>query len=168
MSRELIEREFFRVEAGSERAERLASLLTLSYEPMLVWELNGPIEFWNTGAERLYGFTPGEALGRISHVLLQTKFPVALNELITRLQNERYWSGELHHICKDGSEVIVESRQQLLSDGTVIEVNRDVTGRKQIEAALYEREEQLQRLASIVQSSDDAIVSKNLDGIITS
>ena len=130
--------------------------------------LNGPIEFWNTGAERLYDFTPGEAVGRISHVLLQTKFPVALNELITQLQNERYWSGELRHICKDGREVIVESRLQLLDDGTVIEVNRDVTDRKQIEAALNEREEQLQRLASIVQSSDDAIVSKNLDGIITS
>ena len=168
MSSELIEREFFGVEAGSERAERLASLLTLSYEPMLVWDLNGPIEFWNTGAERLYGFTPGEAVGRISHVLLKTKFPVALNELITQLQNERYWSGELRHICKDGHEVVVESRQQLLDDGTVIEVNRDVTDRKQIEAALNEREEQLQRLASIVQSSDDAIVSKNLDGIITS
>ena len=38
------------------RSERLARLLTLSYEPMLVWQLNGPIEFWNTGAERLYGF----------------------------------------------------------------------------------------------------------------
>jgi len=168
VSSELIEREFFGVEAGSERAERLASLLTLSYEPMLVWDLNGPIEFWNTGAERLYGFTPGEAVGRISHVLLKTKFPVALNELITQLQNERYWSSELRHICKDGHEVVVESRQQLLDDGTVIEVNRDVTDRKQIEAALNEREEQLQRLASIVQSSDDAIVSKNLDGIITS
>lgn len=168
MSRELIEREFLRVEAGSKRAERLARLLTLSYEPMLVWELNGPIEFWNTGAERLYGFTPGEAVGRISHILLQTKFPVPFSELITQLQNERRWSGELRHICKDGHEVTVESRHQLLDDGTVIEVNRDVTDRKQIEAALYESEEQLRRLASIVQSSDDAIVSKNLDGVITS
>jgi PAS domain S-box-containing protein len=168
VSRELIEREFFRVETGSVGAERLASLLTLSYEPMLVWDLNGPIEFWNTGAERLYGFTPGEAVGRISHVLLETKFPVALNEFITQLQNERYWSGELRHICKDGREVIVESRQQLLDDSTVIEVNRDVTDRRKIETALYEKEEQLQWLASIVQSSDDAIVSKNLDGIITS
>ena len=135
---------------------------------MLVWHLDEGIEFWNTRAERLYGFTSGEAVGRVSHVLLQTKFPVTLNELITQLQNERYWSGELRHICKDGHEVVVESRQQLLDDGTVIEVNRDVTDRKQIEAALNEREEQLQRLASIVQSSDDAIVSKNLDGIITS
>jgi PAS domain S-box-containing protein len=162
------ERELSRVEAAPQSAERLASLLTLSYEPMLAWRLNGPIEFWNTGAERLYGFTPEEAIGHSSHALLQTKFPVEFNEFITQLQNERHWSGELRHICKDGREVIVESRLQLLDDGTVIEVNRDVTERKQIEADLREREQQLSWLASIVQSSDDAIVSKNLDGIVTS
>jgi PAS domain-containing protein len=39
-------------QAASERAERLASLLTLSYEPMFAWRLEGPIEFWNAGAER--------------------------------------------------------------------------------------------------------------------
>jgi len=128
---------------------------------MLVWRLNGPIEFWNTGAKRLYGFAPEEAIGNSSHALLQTKFPVEFTEWIAQLRNERYWTGELHHICKDGREVIVESRQQVLSDGTVIEVNRDITQRKQIE-------EQLSFLASIVQSSDDAIISKNLDGIITS
>ena len=161
MPRELqIEREW----SASERAERLASLLTLSYEPMLVWQLNGPIEFWNTGAERLYGFAPEEAIGYSSHALLQTKFPVEFDELITQLQNERYWSGELRHICKDGREVIVESRLQLLDDGTVIEVNRDTADRKQIE----DDEQQLSFLAAIVQSSDDAIASKNLDGIITS
>lgn len=161
MPRELqIEREW----SASERAERLARLLTLSYEPMLVWQLNGPIEVWNTGAERLYGFAPEEAIGHSSHALLQTKFPVEFDELITQLQNERYWSGELRHICKDGREVIVESRLQLLDDGTVIEVNRDTADRKQIE----DDQQQLSFLAAIVQSSDDAIASKNLDGIITS
>jgi len=158
------ERELSRVEAAPQSAERLASLLTLSYEPMLAWRLNGPIEFWNTGAERLYGFTPEEAIGHSSHALLQTKFPVEFDELITQLQNERYWSGELRHICKDGREVIVESRLQLLDDGTVIEVNRDTADRKQIE----DDEQQLSFLAAIVQSSDDAIATKNLDGIITS
>ena len=59
MRRELqIERELPRDETAPDRAERLASLLTLSYEPMFVWQLNGPIEFWNTGAEQLYGFGP--------------------------------------------------------------------------------------------------------------
>jgi PAS domain S-box-containing protein len=163
-----IEPELSRAEAASERAERLAGLLTLSHEPMFVWQLNGSIEFWNTGAERLYGFGSEEAIGHTSHALLQTKFPVEFTEWIAQLRNERYWSGELRHVCKDGREVIVESRQQLLSDGTVIEVNRDVTERKRIEAELRESEQQLRWLASIVQSSDDAIVSKNLDGIITS
>src|SRR6516164_8411834 len=160
--------ESFGIEPASKRAERLASLLTLSYEPMLVWQLNGPIEFWNTGAERLYGFPAEEAIGHSSHALLQTKFPFELTELISRLQNKRYWSGELRHICKDGRAVTVESRQQLLSDGTVIEVNRDVTERKQTEAALRESEQQLRWLASIIASSHDAILSKNLDDIITS
>jgi PAS domain S-box-containing protein len=163
-----IERELSRTEAGSERTERLASLLTLSYEPMLVWQLNGPIEFWNTGAERLYGFAPEEAVGCSSHALLQTKFPIEFTELIAELQNKGYWSGELRHVCKDGREVIVESRLQLFSDGTVIEANRDVTERTQVKADLRESEQQLRWLASIVQFSDDAIVSKNLDGIITS
>ena len=135
---------------------------------MLAWQLDGPIEFWNTGAERLYGFATDEAIGRSSHALLQTKFPIEFTDLRSQLQNSHYWSGELRHTCKDGREVIVDSRMQLLSDGTVLEVNRDVTELKQIEAVLRESEQQLRWLASIVESSDDAIVSKNLDGIITS
>lgn len=155
-------------EAASQRAERLASLLTLSYEPMLGWRLDGPIEIWNAGAERLYGFSQDEAVGRSSHVLLQTKFPVEFGALRSQLLSGCYWSGEVHHICKDGREVVVDSRMQLLGDGTVLEVNRDITERKQIEAALRDSEQRLRWLASIVESSDDAIVSKNLDGIINS
>jgi PAS domain S-box-containing protein len=145
-----------------------ANILRLSFEPILAWQLDGPIEFWNTGAEQLYGFAPDEAIGRSSHALLQTKFPIEFTDLRSQLQNRHYWSGELHHTCKDGREVIVDSRMQLLSDGTVLEVNRDITEKKQIEAALRESEQQLRWLASIVESSDEAIVSKSLDGIITS
>jgi len=115
------------IDADSGRAERLASLLTLSYEPMFAWKLDGGIEFWNSGAERLYGFTSDEAVGRNSHSLLQTKFPIELIELRSQLRNARRWSGELRHICKDGREVIVDSRMQLLGENTVLEVNRDVT-----------------------------------------
>jgi PAS domain S-box-containing protein len=122
-----IQREFLGPEPASEHTKRLASLLTLSYEPMLVWQLDGPIEFWNAGAERLYGFAPEEAVGRESHALLQTKFPIEFAGLRSQLCSRRYWSGELRHICKDGHEVIVDSRMQLLSDDTVLEVNRDVS-----------------------------------------
>jgi two-component system sensor kinase FixL len=152
--------------AISPRADRLARLVTLSYESMLAWRLDGSIEFWNAGAERLYGFASHEAIGRSSHSLLQTKFPIDFAELSSRLRNDGYWSGELRHVRKDGREVIVDSRQQLLADGTVLEVNRDITERRQIAEALRANEERLRWLASIVDSSDDAIVSKNLDGII--
>ena len=73
---EELEFEFAEAKVASEHAERLANLLTLSYEAMFAWRLDGPIEFWNAGAERLYGFSPSEAVGRSSHSLLQTKFPV--------------------------------------------------------------------------------------------
>jgi PAS domain S-box-containing protein len=113
-------------------AERLANLLTLSYEPMFAWQLDGAIEFWNAGAERLYGFASGEAVGAVSHALLQTKFPTEFAEVRSRLRNERYWSGELRHTRKDSHEVIVDSRMQLLGDDTVLEVNRDVTELKAV------------------------------------
>jgi PAS domain S-box-containing protein len=155
-------------EAALGAAERLANLLTLSYEPMLAWRLDGPIEFWNAGAERLYGFAQDEAVGRTSHALLRTEFPIDFADLRSQLRDRRNWLGELHHTCKDGSKVVVESRMQLFGDSLVLEANRDMTKRIEIEVALRESEQRLRWLASIVESSDDAIVSKNLDGIITS
>jgi len=116
-----------RSKARSARVARAVDLLSLSYEPILVWQLDGGIEDWNAGAERLYGFRAEEALGRVSHALLQTRFPIDIAELISRLRKSRSWSGELRQTCKDGHEVVVDSRMQLLDDGTVLEVNRDVT-----------------------------------------
>ena len=55
------------IQAASEHVERFANLIAISHEPMFAWRLDGPIEFWNAGAERLYGFSPSEAVGRSSH-----------------------------------------------------------------------------------------------------
>jgi PAS domain S-box-containing protein len=157
-----------RAEFGTILTERLPDLLMLSHEPMFAWKLDGAIEFWNAGAEQLYGFVPNEALGHSSHSLLQTKFSIEFAELRSQLRNKRYWAGELRHICKDGREVTVDSRMQLLGDDTVLEVNRDVTQFRALLATLQESEQRLRWVAAIVESSDDAIVSKNLDGVITS
>ena len=108
------------------------------------------------------------AVGHSSHRLLQTKFPIEPAELRSQLRSEHYWAGELSHTCKDGREVIVDSRMQLLSDDTVLEVNRDVTEIRALLSALQESEQRLRSLAAIVEFSDDAIVGKNLDGIVTS
>ena len=97
-------------------SERLADLLMLSHEAMFAWKLDGAIEFWNAGAERLYGFPPNEAIGHSSHSLLQTKFPIKVAELHSQLRDKGYWAGELRHVCKERREVIVDSRMQLLAD----------------------------------------------------
>jgi PAS domain S-box-containing protein len=118
--------------------------------------------------QRLYGFAQNEAVGRSSHALLQTIFPIDFDDLLSQLRDNRHWSGELRHVCKDGREVVVDSRMQLFDDGIVLEANRDTTERREIEVALLESEQRLRFQASIIETSDDAIVSKNLDGIITS
>ncbi|MFL6208741.1 MAG: ATP-binding protein [Pyrinomonadaceae bacterium] len=122
-----------------------AALIELSYEPIFIWDLaQGTVE-WNKGCEQLYGYTRAEAVGQVSHQLLKTEFPVSLNAQLEMLRRDGYWSGELRHTTRDGREVMVESRQQLIeSQGQrlVLETNRDITERKRAE---QEREQRLSR-----------------------
>jgi PAS domain S-box-containing protein len=141
-----MELEFPEEREAFEPAERLADLLMMSYEPMFVWQLDGPIRFWNAGAERLYGFPRDEAIGRVSHSLLKTKFPTDPATLRSQLLADRCWSGELRHTCMDGHDVTVDSRMQLIGEDLVLEVNRDVTDFKALDA----------RQASLMRDLSDA------------
>ncbi len=175
----------FQVKDGStervvtlEDTEQLASLLSLSYEPMLAWHLNAAIKYWNAGAERLYGFAPDEAIGRISHSLLQTKFPIEFNAIHSELRSKGYWSGELRHVCKDGREVVVDSRMQLHGDDIVLEVNRDITEQKQSEEAVRQSEAGLAReladakllhsvsVEMVLEQSIDALYKKIIEAAV--
>jgi PAS domain S-box-containing protein len=143
---------------------RQASLIDLSYEPIFTWHLDDTIIEWNKGCEQLYGYVRAEAIGKNSHDLLKTEFPLSpTNEYLETLKQTGQWSGVLRHITRDGHEVWVESRQQVIeSEGKqlVLETNRDIT--EQLRA-----EESRLRLAAIVASSNDAIIGKTLEGIIT-
>ena len=135
----------------------LAQVLTRSFE--------GEIRYWSPGMMRLYGFTAEQALGRISHELLHTDFPQSLQDVDRELLDRAEWTGELRHRRRDGQEIIVVSRQLLRRDADdgsrlVTEVNTDIT------EAWHGREARL-HLASIVDSSDDAIIGKTLDSIVT-
>ena len=88
--------------------------------------MDGIINFWNHSAEKLYGWRKEEAIGRVSHDLLQTQFPKPLEEIESELVRNGRWEGKLVHTTRDGGRVAVESRWTLDLDGqpgAVVEIN---------------------------------------------
>jgi two-component system sensor kinase FixL len=138
----------------------------IAWAQVMTRSFKGEIRYWSRGMERLYGFSAAEAMGKISHQLLRTEFPRTLDDLDEELLARNEWTGELRHRRRDGEEIIVVSHQSLRRDPggetpLVTEVNNDISEeRRNREARLY--------LANIVESSDDAIVGKTLDGMVTS
>jgi PAS domain S-box-containing protein len=95
-----------------------ASLLERTHDAIFVWELGGPLVFWNQGAELLYGYRADEALGKVAHALLRTRLPEPVAAFEARLRQEGEWMGELTHTARDGRVVEVLSRLQVLrADG---------------------------------------------------
>ncbi len=114
----------------------------------IVWVWDGPITFWNRGAERLYGFTRAAALGRISHELLRTKSSDGSAQFMNALTQEGHWEGELEHTTLDGRRITVETRMALIREPKrtyVLEANRDVTERKQAEEKIRQLNSELEQ-----------------------
>jgi PAS domain S-box-containing protein len=106
---------------------------------------------WSRGAQELYGWAQGEALGKVTHDLLQTQFPGSKDAVDAELQAVGTWAGELVHTRRDGTRVVVASRQAVQRDAQgrpnlTLEINSDVTERKQASANLRESEQRFRLL----------------------
>jgi formate hydrogenlyase transcriptional activator len=123
-----------------------AELLELAHDAIIVRDLDSRITFWNRGAEQTYGYARSEALGRVTHTFLDTQFPIPLADADDALLREGKWEGELTHRRDDSARIIVASRQVLQRDGrgepfAILEINRDITRRREAEEALRRTEE---------------------------
>jgi PAS domain S-box-containing protein len=131
-----IERRTAEVQQKTAETMEQARLLDLANDAIFVRTANDQISYWNEGAERLYGWSKEEALGRSTHELLRTQFPVPLSEI---RKTER-WQGELLHVQRDGSQITVASRWTTLRDrdgnfAGWLEINTEITLRKRAEDA---------------------------------
>ena len=128
----------------SQKARELAEkarLLDLTHDAIIVRDMEGRIRYWNHGAEDLYGWSREEAMGKVSHLLLQTEFPVPVEQMLAELNRNDRWIGELVHTASDGRRLTVLARKTLDRDGegrpaAVLENLTDITARKRAEQAL--------------------------------
>jgi PAS domain S-box-containing protein len=143
---------------AEKRLRDQAALLEKATDAIFVRDLNGTIRFWNPSAERLYGWTAAEAVGRNSAELLYRGPSSAfVEEAAVRTRGE--WTGELHQVTRDGKDIVVSSRWTLMrgesvgeeavegppDNPTILIINTDITARKTLESQL----QRAQRLESI-------------------
>jgi two-component system sensor kinase FixL len=129
---------------------------------VLVRRHAGAIVRWSAGLKDLYGYDESETLGRSAHELLQTHLPRAAEEIEAELAQKGHWSGELLQRKKNGATIAVFGHWTLTrgksGENFVTETCVDISTHR----------ERSDYLAAIVQSTDDAIIGKTLDGIVTS
>jgi PAS domain S-box-containing protein len=138
--------------------------------PALIRGQDGRILHWTRALTDLYGFTAAEAVGADAVALRRSQFPMPFAEIQAELQESGIWRGEVIHHHRDGRAIAVSTRWVLHRDDAgapvrVVELDIDMTGPRQSQALVAEREA---RLRSILDTAPDAIITIDANGIILS
>jgi PAS domain S-box-containing protein len=118
-----------------------AHLLDLTPDAVLVLDANRVITYWNRGAERLFGWTRDEAVGKVVNKLLKTVYPAPLDEILATSRRTGHWEGELVQTTRGGAQVFVASKWIVRRDALgnpvgTLQSNTDITARKRAEETL--------------------------------
>jgi PAS domain S-box-containing protein len=136
-----------------------ASLLNLTHDTIFVRDMNDIITYWNRGAAELFGWTEDQAVGKHSHQLLQTYFPLPMDEVRQELLRTGRWEGELQKTKADGSRVFVASRWSLRQDEqgrpvAILETNNDISDRKHREEEIRKLNQELEKRGADLEASN--------------
>ncbi len=131
-----------------------AALLDTAHEAILVMDLSDTIIYWNRGAERTYGWTAAEALGKNADELYR-KDPAPYAEGRATLLATDAWTAELTQRTKDGRDITVSVHWTLVRDAegrpkSILAINTDVTETRKMELQFFraQRMESIGTLAS--------------------
>jgi PAS domain S-box-containing protein len=146
-----------------DRRAQQARLLDQTHDSIIFRQLDGRITYWNRGAQELYGWRAEEAVGKLSHDLLRTVFPVPIKDIDAELLRAGVWEGELEHRRIDGTKVIVASRWSLSRDDAgrsiVMATSNDITERKHREDEVRKLNQELARRAADLDASNKQLES---------
>jgi PAS domain S-box-containing protein len=136
-----------KLETEAERSQQ-ASLLNLTHDSIFVRKMDFVITYWNLGAQELYGWAAEDAIGKRSHELLQTVFPVPFEEAQAELLRTGRWEGELTRTTARGTPVAVAARWALRRDEqarpvAILETSNDITERKRREQEIQSLNQEL-------------------------
>ncbi|MFE1747379.1 PAS domain S-box protein [Coleofasciculus sp. H7-2] len=157
-------------EARKASQARLAGILDIAEDAIISVDETQQITLFNQGAEKIFGYTASEVIGQSLDLLLPKQTAIAHRQHIHNFGTSKGTArkmGERREVFgqrKDGMEFPAEasiSKLELAGEKIFTVILRDITERKR-------GEEALSQVASIVESSEDAIVGKTLDGTITS
>ena len=146
---------------------QLAKVVDSSDDAIVSKDLNGIIKSWNRAAEQMFGYTAEEAVGRSIRMIIPADRQSEEDQVLAKIRaGERVAHFETIRQRKDGTLIPISLSVSPVHDanGKVIgasKIARDISDRKRADVAS-------RRLAAVVASSDDAIVTKDLNGIITS
>ena len=168
------------MERHGEAMATIEFFFDLVHDSVIMRTMGGTIQFWNRSAETLYGWRKEEAIGRVSHKLLQTTFPKPLKEIESELVRNGVWKGRLVHKTRDGRQVVVESRWALPMDGqseALVEINTRSSGEDlsttqstdRIKAAVSLTEQTttpLQQQEYLIDLIKDSVITRDTDGTI--
>ena len=147
--------------SSHERLAEQAQLLDLSNDAILVRDAQDRITYWSQGAEVEYGYTADEALGKVSHELLETVLPLPLAVIDQILDRTGGWGGEIVQTRKDGTKGTYLSRWILDRDSSgrrrsVLGCNTNISERKSSAEAIQRGEA---RLRAVLETAVDAIIT---------
>jgi PAS domain S-box-containing protein len=135
---------------AEEQIREQAELLDQAQDAILVRDLDQNILFWNKGAEKIYGWSAAEVIGRNAQEILFREPSPQFDAARQTIVRSGEWKGEMRQIRRDGAEIVVESSWALVRDDqgqpkSILVINTDVTEKRRMESQFL----RAQRMESI-------------------
>jgi PAS domain S-box-containing protein len=152
--------------ASEQKIQEQAALLNIATDAIIVRNLDSQIQFWNKGAESIYGWTAAEAIGIRAERLFCPDIPLEAVGAFNTVQEQGSWQGELQKLTKTGKAVTVESRWTLVRDEvgnprSILSVDTDITEKKSLEQQFL-RAQRLESLGSLASG-----IAHDLNNVLT-